>query len=166
MTAAAATAPRMIARKPAFLQWLSLVVAMGIATFFAAWFGLLARIWRDDSSHMSSLVAALVVGTAIYIGYLCWRVPEDGWRDPDTLLEIEHNAEWGGVAADLSPALGLAGTVFGLSQQATALRDGGDVLGLLGTALYSTLAGVTGFAVVLVLSHVLAAALRKARRHG
>jgi hypothetical protein len=165
----------MTSRKPAFLQWLSLIVAMGIATFFANHFGLLARIWHDDSSHMSSLVAALVVGTAAYIGVLCWRVPEGlrstdqydtdytppGWR---RLLEIEDASEWGGVAADLSPAIGLAGTIYGLAQQAVALKEGGDVLALLGTALFSTLAGVTGFAVLLVLSHVLASSLRKARR--
>lgn len=164
----------MIARKAAFIQWLALAVAMGIAAYFAAYFGLLSRVWRDDASHMSSLVAALVVGTAIYIGWLCWRVPEMD-PDPDAfsartasklhrILEIEHAAEWAGVAADLSPALGLAGTIWGLAQQAVALKAGGDVLALLGTALFSTLAGVSGFAIVLVLSHVLNASLRKARR--
>lgn len=159
----------MLARKPAFLQWLSLVVAMGIATFYAVHFGLIARIWRDDTSHASSLVAALVFGTAIYIGVLCWRVPEGVWclADRDRVSELEHAAEWNGVAADLSPALGLAGTVWGLAQQSEALKgEGGDVLALLGTALFSTLAGVTGFAVVLVLSHVLNASLRRARRAG
>jgi predicted permease len=163
----------MTAHKPAFLQWLSLIVAMGIATFFAVYFGLVARIWHDDASHMSSLVAALVVGTSGYIGYLCWRVPEYvGWsHDEDDvppgwlrLSELEDASEWGGVAADLSPAIGLAGTIYGLAQQAVALKEGGDVLALLGTALFSTLAGVTGFAVLLVLSHVLASSLRKARR--
>jgi threonine/homoserine/homoserine lactone efflux protein len=165
----------MTPRKPAFLQWLSLIVAMGIATFFAVYFGLVARIWHDDASHMSSLVAALVVCTAIYIGWLCWRVPEyvgpfrdeshddtlAGWR---RLSELEDASEWGGVAADLSPAIGLAGTIYGLAQQAVALKEGGDVLALLGTALFSTLAGVTGFALLLVLSHVLSSSLRKARR--
>lgn len=166
----------MTARKPAFLQWLSLIVAMGIAVFFAYYFGIVARIWHDDASHMSSLVAALVAGTAAYIGWLCWRVPEGlrstdyattdetppGWR---RLLEIEDASEWGGTAADLAPALGLIGTVFGLSQQATALKEGGDVLALLGTALFSTLTGVAGFAVIVVLSHVLTSALRRARRY-
>ena len=166
----------MTPRKPAFLQWLSLIVAMGIATFFAVYFGLVARIWHDDASHMSSLVAALVIGTAIYIGWLCWRVPEGlrstdqydtdytppGWR---RLLEIEDGAEWNGVAADLCPAIGLGGTIYGLAQQALALKEGGDVLALLGTALFSTLSGITGFAVVVVLSHVLQSALRRARRN-
>lgn len=159
----------MTSRKPAFLQWLSLIVAMGIATFFAAHFGLLARIWNDDTSHMSSLVAALVVGTAVYIGWLCWRVPDDVSDDLsffDKLGEIEDAAEWPGVACDLCPAIGLAGTVYGLAQQAVALKEGGDVLALLGTALFSTLAGVSGFAVVLVLSHVLQSSLRRARRNG
>lgn len=158
----------MTARKPAFLQWLSIVVAMGIAAFYAGHFGLLSRIWRDDLSHASSLVAALVIGTAAYIGYLCWRVPDAGnYADElDTVAEIEDSAEWGGIAADLSPAIGLCGTVYGLSQQAVALREGGDVLAMLGTSLFSTLAGVSGFAIVLVLSHVLNASLRKARRNG
>lgn len=170
---APATGPA-IARKPAFLQWLALIVAMGIATFFCGWFGLLTRIWRDDSSHMSSVVAALVIGTAAYIGYLCWRVPERTTVDLDEFVDIyyerlawiEDGAEWCPVAETLSPAIGLVGTIFGLEQQAVALREGGDVLGLLGTALYSTLAGVTGLAVVVVLSYVLASALRGARRHG
>jgi hypothetical protein len=157
----------MIARKSAFLQWLSIVVAMAIAVFFATYFGLVGRIWRDDSSHMSSLVAALVVGTAAYIGWLCWRVPDAGSRAGKVgeIVEIEDAAEWGGIAADLCPAIGLAGTIYGLAQQAVALRAGGDVLALLGTALFSTLCGVTGFAIVLILSHVLNSSLRKARRN-
>jgi predicted permease len=157
-----------IARNAAFLQWLSVVVAMGIALFFAAYFGLVARIWRDDSSHMSSVIAALVVGTAAYIGWLCWRVPDACSRGARLaeVSEIEDAAEWGGIAADLCPAIGLAGTIYGLAQQAVALKEGGDVLALLGTALFSTLSGVTGFAIVLILSHVLNSSLRRARRHG
>src|SRR5580704_9479475 len=91
-----------IARKAAFLQWLSIVVAMAIAFFFAAYFGLVARIWRDDSSHMSSVVAALAVGTAAYIGWLCWRMPDACSRRDSLaeLSEIEDAAEWGGIAAD------------------------------------------------------------------
>lgn len=163
MTAASETP--ILARKPAFLQWLSLIVAMGIATFFAGWFGLLTRIWHDDASHMSSLVAALVVGTAAYIGFLCWRMPDGLLIDHlDDVCEIEDAAEWGGVAADLCPAVGLIGTVYGLAAQAVALKEGGDVLGLLGTALFSTLAGVSGFAVVLILSHVLNSSIRRVRR--
>jgi hypothetical protein len=160
-------ADSVIAHKPAFLQWLSIVLAMGIAVFFAAYFGLVSRIWRDDSSHMSSVVAALVVGTAAYIGWLCWRIPdaEVGSGRLDKVSEIEDAAEWGGIAADLCPAIGLAGTIYGLAQQAAALREGGDVLALLGTALFSTLCGVTGFAIVLVLSHILSSSLRRARRN-
>jgi hypothetical protein len=156
-----------ITRKPAFLQWLSVVVAMGIAVFFAGYFGLIARIWRDDTSHMSSVVAALVVGTAAYIGWLCWRIPDASYRSRSLaeISEIEDAAEWGGIAADLCPAIGLAGTIYGLAQQAVALKEGGDVLALLGTALFSTLCGVTGFAIVLVLSHILNASLRRARRN-
>jgi predicted permease len=158
---------RTVARKPAFLQWLSIVVAIGIAVFFATYFGLVARIWRDDSSHMSSLIAALVIGTAAYIGWLCWRVPDDGLRGGrlDEVVEIEDASEWGGIAADLCPAIGLAGTIYGLAQQAVALKEGGDVLALLGTALFSTLCGVTGFAIVLILSHILNSSLRRVRRN-
>ena len=157
----------MIKNKAAFLQWLSLTVALGIAAFFASYFGLIARIWRDDLSHMSSLIATLVVGTAAYIGWLSWRVPETGSRGVrlSQVVEIEDAAEWGGIAADLCPALGLAGTIYGLAQQAVALKQGGDVLALLGTALFSTLCGVTGFAIVLILSHMLNSSLRRARRN-
>ena len=157
---------RTVARKPAFLQWLSIVVAIGI-TIFATYFGLVARIWRDNSSHMSSLIAALVVGTAAYIGWLCWRIPDDGLRGGrlDKVVEIEDASEWGGIAADLCPAIGLAGTIYGLAQQAVALKEGGDVLALLGTALFSTLCGVTGFAIVLILSHILNSSLRRVRRN-
>ena len=45
---------RAIARRGAFQQWLSIVVAMGIAVFFAA---------------------ALVVGTASYVGWSCYQMP-------------------------------------------------------------------------------------------
>jgi predicted permease len=82
----------MVARKAAFVQWLSVVAAMGIAVFFAAYFGLVSRIWRDDSSHLSSVVAALVIGTAAYIGWLCWRIPDVGSSSggASEVLEIEE----------------------------------------------------------------------------
>jgi flagellar motor component MotA len=98
---------------------------------------------------------------------LCWRVPDAGSHGDSLaeVLEIEDAAEWGAIAADLCPAIRLAGTIYGLAQQAVALKEGGDVLALLGTALFSTLSGVTGFAIVVILSHVLNSALRRARRH-
>ena len=157
----------MVARKAAFLQWLSVVVAMCVMGYFAAYFGLLMRIWHDDLSHMSAIILAVVAGTTAYVGWLCWRVPEAGSERGGLaeVVELEDAAEWGGIAADLCPALGLAGTIYGLAQQAVALKQGGDVLALLGTALFSTLCGVTGFAIVLVLSHVLNSSLRRARRN-
>lgn len=157
----------MVARKAAFLQWLSVVVAMSITGYFVTYFGLMTRIWRDDLSHMSAVILALVVGTTLYVGWLCWRVPEVGsdQRRLAEVVELEDAAEWGGIAADLCPALGLVGTIYGLAQQAVALKQGGDVLALLGTALFSTLCGVSGFAIVVVLSHVLNSSLRRARRN-
>ena len=157
----------MLARKAPFMQWLSIVVATGIAFFFATYFGFVERIWRDDLSHMSAVIAALVTGTAAYLGWLCWRVPDVGSHGGRLveILELQDAAEWSDIAADLCPAIGLAGTIYGLAQQAVALKQGGDVLALLGTALFSTLCGVTGFAIVLILSHVLNSSLRRARRY-
>lgn len=154
-------------RRQAFLSWLAVSIAFGIAAFFAGYFGLMARIWNSDLSHMSSVVAALTVATALYIGVLCWSVPDGDWFHGfhERMRSLEDQAEWCGTAADLAPALGLIGTIYGLAQQAMALRDGGDVLALLGTALYSTFAGVSGFAIILVLSHVLSASLKRARRN-
>src|SRR5581483_1296637 len=154
-------------RRAAFLQYLAVVVALAIAVFFAGWFGLLARVWSSDASHMSSVVAALTLATVIYIGVLTWHVPDGEWFHGfhERMRSLEDHQEWCGTAADLSPALGLIGTIFGLAEQAMALREGGDVLALLGTALFSTMSGVTGFAVILVLSHVLSSSLKRARRN-
>jgi len=154
-------------RRAAFFQFLAVAVALSIAVFFAGWFGLLTRIWVSDLSHMSSVIAALTLATTIYIGVLCWFVPDGEWFHGfhERMRKLEDASEWCGTAADLSPALGLIGTIYGLAQQAIALREGGDVLALLGTALFSTMAGVTGFAVILVLSHTLNASLKRARRN-
>lgn len=154
-------------RRQAFLSWLAVSIAFGIAAFFAGYFGLLSRIWVADLSHMSSVVAALTVATALYIGVLCWSVPDGEWFHGfhERMRSLEDQTAWCETAAELAPALGLIGTIFGLAEQARALRDGGDVLGLLGTALFSTLAGICGFAIITVLSHVLSSSLKRARRN-
>lgn len=153
-------------KRMAFFSWLAVTIATFIGLFFAGHFGLLSSIWHKDLSYMSSVIGALVICTIAYLGCLSWMVPDKWFHGHHEICRLlEDQANWGLVAADISPALGLCGTIFGLSQQAAALREGGDVLGMLGTSLFSTLAGVAGFAIIILQTHLLESSLRRARRN-
>lgn len=154
----------MMPRRAAFLQWLAIMIGLSIAAFYAGYCGLIDRIWKNDLSHMSVVIAAVAVGSALYIGMLCWKVPDNFQHADGRLSYLEDGSEWGGFAANVCPMLGLFGTVYGISLQTAALKEGGDVLSLLSTALFTTMCGVLACAAIGLLNFVLQAALRRGRR--
>jgi hypothetical protein len=64
--------------KRCFLQWFVLLLSYGTAAFFAAYYGLLQSIWRTDVTYMTSVIGAIFVAAALYIGFESWRFESKG----------------------------------------------------------------------------------------
>ena len=110
-----------------------------------------AVVWVNDESMMTSVIGALFVGTAVWLGWQAWRVDA---ADPS----------FGHLAERLLPMLGLFGTAFGLSLQAKALAAGAAGFAPLATSLYCTACGVLAAALVAVMTFNLEAGIRRAVR--
>jgi len=142
-------------RKTFVAHWIICLVCLGVFSF--AWrYGVPQLIWASDASYMTSVIAALVVVTAVWLGWQAWRVD-----DPHSFV---INADFGQEAQLLAPALGMLGTVIGLSMQAKALVAGAASLGALSTALFTTGVGIAGFIVLKVLTLNLEAGIKRAGR--
>jgi hypothetical protein len=133
-------------------HWIiSLVCAAMFA--FAYAYGIPQLIWASDQSYMTSAIAALVVGAAIWLGWQAW-LADSGFA----------NSDFGQEAQLLAPALGMLGTVIGLSMQAKALVAGAAGLGALSTSLFTTGAGIAGFIIIKVMTLNLEVGIRRAGR--
>lgn len=129
------------------------LVIFGVA-FFAYRWGVFQTIWANDASYMTSAIATLVVGTMIWLGWQAWRVDASS---------LEPSSDFGQEAQLLAPALGMLGTVIGLSMQAKALVAGAAGLGALSTSLFTTGTGIAAFILIKVLTMNLEAGIRRAR---
>jgi hypothetical protein len=113
------------------------MLAICATLFFAFVYGLPQKIWQTDVSKMTSLLAALLVGSSFYLGWLAWNL------SPSTAASIEKKADFGWWIEEKFLRLGLLGTVFGLSLQAETLATGTVGFAPISTAFYSTMVGVT-----------------------
>jgi len=122
----------------------------------------------------SVIIAALVVGTAVWLGWQAWLIDSEpvmhwvtmpqGYTKPVGMSLPKASADFGHEAQLLAPALGMLGTVIGLSMQAKALVAGAASLGALSTALFTTGVGIAGFIVLKVLTLNLEAGIKRAGR--
>src|SRR6185312_8132554 len=162
-------------RKTFVAHWIICLVCLGVFSF--AWrYGVPQLIWASDASYMTSAIAALVVGTAIWLGWQAWHVDSPSpaqifglrpsiWKEGAPMRGGPlPNADFGQEAQLLAPALGMLGTVIGLSMQAKALVAGAASLGALSTALFTTGVGIAGFIVLKVLTLNLEAGIKRAGR--
>jgi|SRR6185312_6400456 len=149
------------------------LVCLGVFSF--AWrYGVPQLIWASDASYMTSAIAALVVGTAVWLGWQAWIADSYSGVEavytptPDGSTVFRRmqgpNADFGQEAQLLTPALGMLGTVIGLSMQAKALVAGAASLGALSTSLFTTGVGIAGFIVLKVLTLNLEAGIKRAGR--
>src|SRR6185437_439311 len=143
------------------------LVCLGVFSF--AWrYGVPQLIWARDASYMTSVIAALVVGTAVWLGWQAWLLDAPmQYGPPDHVPHYPSdaaNADFGQEAQLLAPALGMLGTVIGLSMQAKALVAGAASLGALSTSLFTTGVGIAGFIVLKVLTLNLEAGIKRAGR--
>jgi hypothetical protein len=146
-----------------FLSHFVLCLAVAAAAFFAALNGVFQTIYASDLSHMTSVLAALFVGSAAWLGWQAWRVDasDTGYDPPGG---AQGAASFGHLAERLCVMAGLAGTTIGLSLQATALMSGAASFGALSTSLYTTASGVVAAALIAVLTHNLESGIGRRRR--
>lgn len=140
--------------RAAFLSWFVLVLAIAAGAFFATVNHVPQMVWAGDASHMTSVIAALFVGSVAWIGRQSWRVGSD----------LAVDASFGHLSERLAVMLGLAGTTIGLSLQAKALMSGSASFGALSTSLYTTATGVVAAGLLAVLTHCLEVGIRRATR--
>ncbi len=146
------------------------VICLGVtATAFFAWLnGVPQTIWREDLSMMTSVIAALFVGTAVRLGWQAWQCDSASWLWASAALRGERaqlhiDAAFGHLAERLCVMAGLAGTTIGLSLQAKALMSGSASFGALSTSLFTTASGVTAAALIAVLTFNLENGIRRAQ---
>lgn len=137
-----------------FLSHFVLCLAVAAGAWFAHVNGVFATVWANDKSMMTSVIGALFIGSATWLGRLTWQVG-DSKRLPD--------ASFGHLAERLLPMLGLFGTAFGLSLQANALAGGATSFAALATSLYCTACGVLAALIVAVMTFNLERGVQRAR---
>ena len=145
-----------------FLSHFLICLAVAAAAFFATINGVPQMVWADDMSMMTSVIAALFGGAAVFLGVQAWRVgdPEkDGAWLPGT-----PSADFGHLAERLCVMAGFVGTAIGLSLQAKALAGGSASFVALATSLFTTATGGVSAAVIAVMTFNLEAGIRRASK--
>ena len=162
---------RQMTNRLCFLSHFVICLAVGAAAFFAWRAGVFGVVWENDASRMTSVIAAVFVGTAVWLGWQAWRADstastvEDFTGEAKTyLVSLGADASFGHLAERALPMLGLFGTVFGLSLQAKALSGGAAAFGPLATSLYTTGAGVLCALIVAVMTYSLERGIMRAAR--
>jgi hypothetical protein len=152
-----------------FLSHFVICVACGALAFFAFANGVPQTIFANDQSMMTSVIAALFLGSVVYLGREAWLVGEprmvDGGQMGGSFAVRSPSSDFGHLAERLAVMGGLAGTVIGLSLQARALAlAGAPSFNALATSLYTTGCGVTAAALIAILTFNLEVGIRRARQ--
>jgi hypothetical protein len=153
-----------------FLSHFIIVLACAGGAFFAWRAGALQAVYASDKSMMTSVIAVLLIGTAIHLGRQAWLIDsparymglDSSGRRIDGSPHVE--SEDGHEAQELVVMAGLFGTALGLSLQATALMSGSASFGALATALYTTACGVGASAIIKIMTRNLEKGMRRAGR--
>ena len=135
-----------------FLSHFTICLAVAALMFFAALNGVPQTIWQNDQSMMTSLIGALFVGSAIYLGRQAWRVA------PET------DSSYGHLAERLCVMAGFVGTAIGLSLQAKALAVGSTSFVALATSLFTTATGGVAAGLIAIMTYNLEVGAKRAVR--
>ena len=150
-------------RRQTFLShWIICLLCAGGFSF--AWhYGVPQLIWANgDAGYFGAAVGLLVLSAMGWLGWQAWNAERwdvffRGRRPPVT-------ADFGHLASVLSPAIGMLGTIVGLSKVFAA---GGDTIAMIQkaqTAFFSTGCGIVGMIVIMVMTHSLEAGIKRAGR--
>lgn len=126
-----------------FLSHFVICLACAAGAVFAWRAGAIQATYANDASMMTSVIAALFVGTAVHLGWQAWRVDTPYLGD----------ADWGYTAAELCLIAGVIGMALGLALQGKAIAAGGSaVFGAWATQLDATIAGCVASAIILIMT--------------
>jgi hypothetical protein len=152
-----------------FLSHFVICLACAALAFFALMNDVPQVIWANDQSYMTSVIGALFVGSAVYLGWLAWLVDDDLPQHlagaSKSVLQIDDiDSAYGHLAERLCVMAGFVGTAIGLSLQAKALAGGATSFTALATSLFTTACGGTAAAVIAIMTFNLEAGIRRARK--
>jgi hypothetical protein len=120
-------------------------------------------------SMMTSVIGALFVGSAAWLGWQAWRIGEPILDDtgrsgaPSSLVFLP-SSDYGHLAERLCVMAGFVGTTIGLSLQAKSLAGGATSFTALATSLFTTASGGTAAALIAIMTFNLEAGVKKAQR--
>jgi hypothetical protein len=140
-------------RRLTFLSHFTICLGCVALAFFATVNGVPQAIFREDQSMMTSVIAALFVGAAVYLGWLAWNV------------SATTDAGFGHLAERLAVMIGFVGTAMGLSLQASALAAGSASFGALATSLFTTMTGGVAAALLAIMTYSLEAGVEREKRN-
>ena len=148
-----------------FLSHFVLSLAIAAAAFFAWQSGILLQGCNEPVVRYVGLtIGALFVSGVVWLGWQAWRADVPVRRQPFYVDEAASaDASYGDLLILISPAIGLVGTVSGLSVvfgnlgNQAALATGGS------TAFYSARFGIVAMILMAVLSYSLEAGIKRAR---
>ena len=151
-----------------FIAHFILCLACLGALFFAWSAGVPQFIYSTDVSMMTSVIAALFVGTTAWMGWQAWLADE-----PPTYLGLDArgmridgrppvSAKWGAYAAELSLILGVIGMALGLAMQGKTIGAGGTaIFAAWATQLYATIAGCVACGIIILMTFNLESGLER-----
>ncbi len=152
-----------------FLSHFVLCLACAGLAFFAWVNGVPQIIWASDMSMMTSVIGALFVGSAAWLGRQAWRIgePMSDDRGPSggpSSFAVLPSSDYGHLAERLCVMAGFVGTAIGLSLQAKSLAGGATSFAALATSLFTTATGGAAAALIAIMTFNLEAGVRRAQR--
>lgn len=133
-----------------FLSHFVICLVCAGASFFAWTKGVPQAVWGNDvAGWFGVAIGSLAISAAIWLGWQAWRV--DG-----------ADASYGRLVELLCPAIGMLGTVVGLSQSLAKVGDPVQMIASAHTAFMSTGCGIVAMIVVMVMVHSLDAGIKRA----
>jgi predicted ABC-type exoprotein transport system permease subunit len=162
---------RLVMQRLTFLSHFVLCLACAALAFFAWRAGAIMTIWQNDASMMTSVIAVLFVGTAVWLGWQAWLADGPGvfyldWanRAQKHFDRIDVSSDFGHLAERLAVMAGFVGTAIGLSLQAKSLAGGATSFTALATSLFTTASGGTAAALIALMTFNLEAGIRRGRK--
>lgn len=151
--------------RPTFTAHFLICLACAALAWFAWQTGALLAVWQGDQSYITSLIAVLLVGTAVWLGWQAWVV-DAPWHTSAELpgSHLSVSADFGHSAERWSVMLGLLGTTAGLSLQAKSLAGGTTSFSALATSLYTTGTGIVAALLIGVMVFSLDAGIKRVRK--
>jgi hypothetical protein len=152
-----------------FLSHFILCLTCAGVAFFAWVNGVPQTIWANDMSMMTSVVGALFVGSAAWLGLEAWQIgnpisDDRGRIGARSSFGHPSSSDYGHLAERLCVMTGFVGTAIGLSLQAKSLAGGGTSFTALATSLFTTATGGTAAALIAIMTFNLEAGIRRAQR--